>query len=307
MTEPVHPRRREGLSAMITNPGKYLRNRVPRTGVVLACAVLLWLVPFVESKAEPVDYNSFASLAVEAYVGWMEGRMGFEQEPNALIPGSLNDLDKDLGLPTDRKTLRLALAVRPLEHHLLRLYGSVPEYYRGANTTNRTLQTRRATYPPGTEVVSEMINGSFGFGYDLDFLVGPRWYAGFNGDLKYLYTKIRMSGGGVDLEDTLALNEMTPCLGAHVESKMPVPSLILPQPMTLGGFARMTYGMTPNFLNYVDISIGGSLDVRTAIGPVVSARIGYEHESFFHNEHTFTGRTFEFDRNGFMFSIAGAF
>lgn len=293
---------------MMTNPRKHLRKRPPLSGVVLACAaLLLWLGPYAESEATPVDYNSFAALTVEGYVSWVEGRMGFEQEPDALTPGSLNDLDKDLGLPTDRRTFRLALAVRPLEHHLLRMYGSVPEYYKGANTLSRTLRTRRATYLAGTEVVSEMANGCFGFGYDLDFLVGPRWYAGLNGDLKYLYTKVRMSGAGVGMEDTLAINEMTPCLGAHAESKLPVPALFSDQPMTLGGFARMTYGMTPNFLNYVDISVGASLDLRTAIGPVVSARIGYEHESFFHNEHLFTGRTFEFDRNGVMFSIAGAF
>lgn len=201
------------------------------------------------------------------------------------------------------------MAVRPLEHHVLRLYGSVPEIYKSSNITGRTLQTRRATYDPGTEVYSQMTNGSFGFGYDLDFVVGPRWYAGFNGDLKYLYAKIQMSGAGVGVEDTMSVNEMTPCLGAHVESKLPMPCMALcqPMPMTLGAFARMTYGMTPNFLNYVDISVGGSVDVRTAIGPVLTARIGYEHESFSNSEPVISGRIFEFDRNGFMFSIAGAF
>ncbi len=69
----------------------------------------------------------------------------------------------------------------------------------------------------------------------------------------------------------------------------------------------MVYGVTPNFLNHVDISVGASVELRTSIGPVVSARVGYEHEVFMYTQELVAGKIFEFDRNGVSFSIAGAF
>jgi hypothetical protein len=116
-----------------------------------------------------------------------------------------------------------------------------------------------------------------------------------------------MTGAGVGLEDTIAINEMTPCLGAHAEAKLPIFGSALSRPMTLGGFARMTYGVTPNYLNYVDIQVGASLEMRTSIGPVVSARVGYEHEMVMYNQELAAGKILEYDRNGISFSIAGAF
>ena len=257
--------------------------------------------------AEPLEHNSFAFGAVEGVASYLNGRMGFEQEPGAPIPGSLNDFRADLGLPQHIESLRLAVGARPLEHHALRLYGTVPTVYKGVNLLGRTLQTRRGTYPAGTFVQSTLTTGSIGFGYDLDFLVGPRWYAGLNHDLKYMHSRITMSGAGVGLEDTIAIHEMTPCLGAHGEAKLPISAIRFRRPITLGGFARMLYGVTPNFLNHVDVSVGASLEVRTPIGPMVSARVGYAHETFMYTQELVTGKIFEYDKNGIFLSIAGAF
>jgi hypothetical protein len=292
---------------MTTSEGKHFRKTVPWAALVSACIAVAFLGSPGDMRAEPLEHNSFASVAIEGIVSQIDGRMGFEQEPDALVPGSLNDLQADLGLPREAQTVRLGFAIRPLEHHALRLYGTVPEIYKGGRILTRTLQTRRGTYPTGTSVESKLSTGSFGFGYDLDFLVGPRWYAGLNGDLKYLHARVTMSGAGVGLDDTIAVDEMMPCLGAHGEAKLPVSGIQFGQPMTLGGFARMVYGVTPNFLNHVDIWVGASLDLRTSLGPAVSARVGYEHEVFMYTQELVAGKIFEYSKNGIFLSIAGVF
>ncbi len=181
----------------MTSQGEHIWKIVPWAAPVAVCIGLAFFGFTAETWAEPLEHNSFASVTVEGVVSLLTGRMGFEQEPGALTPGSLNDLRYDLGLPQERQSFRLGLSVRPLEHHVLRLYGTMPEIYKGGLTLTRTLQTRRGTYETGTSVESQMTTGSFGFGYDLDFLVGPRWYAGFNGDFKYLHARVTMSGAGV--------------------------------------------------------------------------------------------------------------
>jgi len=242
-------------------------------------------------------------LGVEGLFARMDGRMGFEQ-----ITGqdeTLNDLQDDLGLPAERRNFTLSMTVRPLEHHVLRVYGSVPEFYAGSNTLTRRLVTRNGVYSPGETVESQMRRWSFGFGYDLDFVVGPRWYAGLNGDLRYIGMTLRMKGAGVGLEDTMAVEEVVPCLGAHAETKLR--RIVYGTRASLGGFGRMTFGRMPNFVNYVEISVGGSVELGTGFGPLVKAKLGYKHEGFFNDQEVSSGRVLETSSDGILFSIEGAF
>jgi DNA-directed RNA polymerase subunit E'/Rpb7 len=40
---------------------------------------------------------------------------------------------------------------------------------------------------------------------------------------------------------------------------------------------------------------------------MVSARVGYAHETFMYTQELVTGKIFEYDKNGIFLSIAGAF
>ncbi len=258
------------------------------------------------AHADPADYNGFATLGFQGFFSWIDGRIGFEQQNIGI--GTLNDLRTDLGLPAENRAYRILASVRPLEHHLLRLFGSVPEVYRGNKILNRQLTTRNFVYPAGTTIESELRTAMFGFGYDLDFFIGPRWYGGLNGDLKYIDLRVRMGNNGSALPDAISLTELVPCLGAHVESRFPCGPGFLPNALLFGGFARMTYGMTPNFLNYVDVSVGVSVFARPAAGwLLLTAKLGYEHESYTHNQENIAGRILELSRDGFMFSLEVAF
>jgi hypothetical protein len=290
---------------MITSPGYDVKKRAGRLCMAATLAALLAFgLPFV-SNAAPIEYAPFASIEFEGFFGSAEGRAGFQRETGAL--GTLNDLQADLGLPAERRAYRLSFSVRPLEHHVLRVYGTAPEHYKGSRVLLRELRTRNAVYEPGTEISSQLETAAFGFGYDLDFIVGPRWYAGFNGDFRYIRLMVRLEGSGQGFEDTLAVDEMIPCIGTHVSSKMYRLLGRIGLPLALGGTARMTYGMTPNFVNYVDIHAGLTVDFTSAVGPVFNAKVGFQREIFFHDLEPFSGRIFETSRNGLFFTVGGAF
>ena len=52
----------------------------------------------------------------------------------------------------------------------------------------------------------------------------------------------------------------------------------------VGGYARITYGMTPNFLNHVDLATGVCLGTGSVGSVIVEGKVGYELESFYHNQ-----------------------
>ncbi len=294
-----------GLTAMITSPGFGVKKRAVKLCLAATLAALLAFGLPLASDAAPIEYAPFASVEFEGFFGSAEGRAGFERETGAT--GTLNDLQADLGLPSERRSYRLLFSVRPLEHHVLRFYGTAPEHYKGSKVLTRELRTRNAVYLPGTEVESQLETAAFGFGYDLDFIVGPRWYAGFNGDLRYIRIMVRIEGAGQGFEDTLAVDEMVPCLGVHFSGKMSGLRGRLGLPLGLGGTARMTYGMTPNFVNYVDLFAGLTIDFTSSMGPTFNAKVGFQHEIFFHDLEPFSGRIVETSRNGVFFTVGAAF
>lgn len=272
------------------------------TALTVLCAVL-------EPAAAPLDWEAFGSLAAEGFFSWQDGRMGFNQDLAATpAPGTINDLRTDLGLPVEGRSLKLSGSLRVLEHHLLRAYGYIPEFYQGRKTLSRQLQTLNVVYPAGSEVDSLLERGSFGMGYDLDFAIGSSWLAGLNGDFKYIHTRLRMLGPeAAGREDTISVDELIPCVGAHGEGQFTRLSSIIGQRAVAGAYARMTHGMWPNFVNYVDIQLGLSLQFRTRGLASFKATVGYEHESLFHNQEPIAGKVLEMKRDGITVSLAGAF
>jgi hypothetical protein len=273
--------------------------------------------------AEPLDCDGFASLGTELFINRMDGSMGFERQQGGT--GTWNDFQQDLGLPNQTWQIRLNFALRPLEHHLVRMYGSIPENYKGTNLLTRDLVTKNYIYNQGTVVQSEARIASFGFGYDLDFLVGPRVFAGLNGDLKYLDYRVRFGGQGIPvvdntfapgppavntaaintgLRDTVAITEITPCIGAHFQTRVPFPTQRFIG-LGVGIFGRMTYGMTPNFLNYYDLSTGAAVSLARAGLPFFDAKLAYELEGA--QQQNIGGKDLDYQRSGFLASLQLAF
>ncbi len=285
---------------------QFLARSLSRQGAALLFTAIVVLGSTVGSNAAPLEYFTRVSVNTEGYICRIDGRMGLGQEIGGI--GTLNDFRTDLGLPADQWALRLCTAIRPLQHHELRLYGSIPESYEGGRILDRDLVTPNNRYPAGTEIESEMAYASFGFGYDLDFLIGPRYYTGLHGDLKYLHSMVRFrDAAGLGLEDVIYVDELLPCLGVHVEAMFPAIGNIFRGPLRPGGFARMTYGISPNYLNYVDVSIGLTADIAGAWGRRLHVRVGFEHETFFHQQEFFSGKALEFKRNGVLISVTGTF
>ncbi len=146
----------------------------------------------------------------------------------------------------------------------------------------------------------------YSFGYDLDLLIGPRWYGGFNGELRYVHLKLRLRNSTSGLEDTMSLDELTPCLGAHVRTVFPRFLNAFIPGVTIGGFTRMSYSIFPNYFNYVDILAGGAFTLNSP-WTLLDLKVAYEHESFFHNQENFSGRSLELKRDGISVSLDLAF
>ena len=213
----------------------------------------------------------------------------------------------DLGLPVSNLTFDLGARVRPLEHHVLRVYGRIPEVYKCGRTISRALQTRNVTYAAGTAIASELKTGMFGLGYDLDFLVGPCWFGGLNRDLRHVGVRIRMGNAASVFEDTMAINETIPCLGAHLLFRAPAQIGRGPRLLTVGGFSRIIFSMTPNWFNYFEVSAGISLGILRGGSLSIESRLGYNYEVFFHNQESLAGRALDLQRDGVLLSLEGLF
>ena len=292
------------------------------TAIVIVTVIVLPGLVMADMREERPVWT----LGFEGFFSKIEGRMGFEQQNGGY--GTLNDLLQDLGLPWDNLTYRAVASIRPLQHHLLRMYGSVPENYYGQARLKRELRLTR--YPSsqnnnsdnvivflaGDEVSSQMRTAMFGVGYDLDFLLWPNWIGGFNGDLRYIDLNVKISGTGVvqpangpalpNTIDSINIDELVPCLGAHSEVVFPL-NLGCGSGSSAGAFSRMTYGITPNYLNYVDISMGLTLNMAPSCRFVLNTKVGYEHESIFHDTQNRNGRVLELKRDGIMFRVEGLF
>ncbi len=277
-----------------------------RRTMVMALMLGLVIVGLPRGAAsEPLDW-CFATLGAKAFFSQIHGRMGFNQANG--FNGTFNDLQNDLGLPTDNQTFEFDASLRPLEHHLLRLFGRIPELYKGSTLAPRELRTRNTIYPPGSPISSEFRTATFGFGYDLDLMIGPSWYGGLQGELRYIDLKLSLSNASSGHEDTITVDETVPCLGAHMASRFPFGLGCALPGSRLGAMARMTFGITPNYLNYMDLMVGGTFLVGQVSYPVIlESKFGYQHESFFHNQENASGRSVEVKRDGIFFSLELAY
>jgi hypothetical protein len=290
--------------------------------------------------ADALEYLSPWSIGTEFMYSFIDGQMGFDQTPTGF--GTLNDLRNDLGLPQDNQTFRVYATMRPLEHHMLRVFGNIPELYQSETRpqkdlrlteysstiiagTNNISNNRVIVFPQGTLVKSQMRTAQFGFGYDLDFITGPGHAAGLQGEFRYIDLRVSLSDsearvippGSIGSEGTLvnyqnniiSLDELVPCLGAHAQAVLPFGFSHMFPELTLGGYTRMSFGLYPGYLNYVDIQAGLQLNSGSKCGSrrFLVAKFGLEHESIFHDGATRAGRVVELKRDGLTCALEAVF
>jgi hypothetical protein len=295
--------------------------------------------------ADALEYLSPWSIGTEFMYSWIEGQMGYDQQ-NAGF-GTINQLRDDLGLQQDNQTYRVYATMRPLEHHMLRVFGSVPEIYQsqiraqkdlrftqlpGAINNNNVTNNRVIVFPAGSLVKSELRTAQFGFGYDLDFVLGPGHAAGMQGELRYIDLRLSVSDGtALSVPGTAgavivppscvagdnicyqyyntSLDELVPTLGAHAQAVLPFGFGKMFPDLTLGGYTRMNFGIWPNYLNYVDIQAGLQLNSGQKCGSrrFLVAKIGVEHESLLHDGALRTGRMLELKRDGLTCALEAVF
>ncbi|MFH0958661.1 MAG: hypothetical protein V1897_08160 [Pseudomonadota bacterium] len=331
---------------------KFRRTQIPcrsslRTWIAFASIFALTLGHGV-AGADVLDYLAPWSVGSEFMYSWIEGQMGYDQQ-NAGF-GTINQLRDDLGLPQDNQTYRVYATMRPLQHHMVRIFGSVPEIYKsqiraqkdmrftqlpGAidPVNNNLTNTRVVVFPAGTLVKSEMRTAQFGFGYDLDFLVGPGHAAGMNGELRYIDLRLSVSDAnalsvpspslippvftpcGVGGDNicyqyyNTSLDELVPTIGAHAQAVLPFGFGNMFPDLTLGGYTRMNFGLWPNYLNYVDIQAGLQLNTGSKCGSrrFLIAKFGVEHQSLLHDGQFRTGRVLELKRDGLTCALEAVF
>lgn len=299
---------RDNASRAASPPQGGIRPRMCKAGSILpfVMAVVfavghLGLVPKM-AYAEALEGEGFIAVGAEGFVSWMDGRMGFERDVG--LVGTLNDFRDDLGLSTRNQTLRLEASARPLEHHVLRIYGSLPERYTGETILKRQLVTRTQTIPAGTLVSSQLRTAQVGMGYDLDFLLSRRFQAGLNGDMKFLSFYVRFNAPESGAENTLAVDEFIPCIGGHAQTFVRPSLMLWPRSLSLGGYGRLTYGINPNYLNYFDVKLGVT-GACIALDTVINVKVGYQLEGW--SQLNVAGRDLEFKREGIFVGLAAAY
>jgi len=321
---------------------KSYRSRI-RIGIAIASVFALTLAHGI-SGADPLEFLAPWSVGSEFMYSWIDGQMGYDQATNGF--GTINQLRDDLGLPQDNQTYRVYATMRPLEHHMVRVFGSVPELYQsekrpqkdlrftqlpGAINNNNVTNNRVIVFPAGTLVKSELRTAQFGFGYDLDFLKGPGHAAGMNGDLRYIDLRLSVKGNAISVPRTgdprehplpclegddicyqyynTSLDELVPTIGAHAQAVLPFGFGNMFPELTLGGYTRMNFGIWPNYLNYVDIQAGLQLNSGQKCGSrrFLIAKVGVEHQSLLHDGQVRSGRMLELKRDGLTCALEAVF
>ncbi len=112
------------------------------------CTISVAVLGYGTGCADTLDYLAPWSIGSEFMYSWIWGTMSYDQGACCGF-GTTNQLRDDLGLPQDNQTYRVYATIRPLEHHMLRVFGSVPELYQSQNILQKDL---RLTQLPGVTI-----------------------------------------------------------------------------------------------------------------------------------------------------------
>jgi len=175
------------------------------------------------------------------------------------IPGSLIDFKQDLGL-TDQRFPALELQLRPARSHKFRLE-YIPITFSQSATLHQDIVFNGQLYHVGLPVNSVLDWKAWRFGYEYDFIVKNRGFAGFVTELKY-----------TDVSATLA----TPLLNEFDRARAPIPALggigrvyVVPNISITGevtGFKLPDNVVKGASGHYVDVDVYATLNFTNNLG-----------------------------------------
>jgi hypothetical protein len=106
------------------------------------------------------------------------------------LPGSQIDAKRDLGF-VDQKFPALQLQLRPAKSHKLR-FEYIPVSYTGSSTLKQGIVFNGQLYQVGVPVNSTFDWKTYRFGYEYDFIVKNKGFAGFIMEAKYTDVKVEL-------------------------------------------------------------------------------------------------------------------
>ncbi len=231
-----------------------MNNSRPRRVYVAICTFAVLLLATASASAQfrprPLDDPATGeSYHIEAAASlWMPGATISLASESLGIPGDLINFKTDLGL-TDQRLPALELQLRPARSHKFRLE-FIPINFTQSATLHRSIKFNGQLYQVGLPVNSVLDWKAWRFGYEYDFIVKNRGFAGFITELKY-----------TDVTATLA----TPILDEFDHAQAPIPAI--------GGIGR--FYVVPNISVTAEVT-GVALPsklVKDASGHYVDADI----------------------------------
>jgi len=175
------------------------------------------------------------------------------------IPGSVIDLKNDLGV-TDQRFPALNLQLRPARSHHFRLQ-YIPIAFEGSTRIQRDVIFNGIRYSFNTPVNSSMDWKAWRFGYQYDFLVKNRGFAGFIMEAKY--TDVRVELDSQFAQEFAHARAPIPALGG-IGRFYVVPNISITGEVT--GFKIPDSVDSRYNAHYVDVDVYGTVNFTNNVG-----------------------------------------
>jgi len=175
------------------------------------------------------------------------------------IPGSVIDLKSDLGI-TDQRFPALNLQARPARSHHFRLQ-YIPIQYEGSARIPRDVIFNGIRYSFNTPVNTSMDWKAWRFGYQYDFLVKNRGFAGFIMEAKY--TDVRVELDSQFAEEFAHARAPIPAIGG-IGRFYVVPNISITGEVT--GFKIPDSIDSRYNAHYVDVDVYGTINFTNNVG-----------------------------------------
>jgi hypothetical protein len=180
------------------------------------------------------------------------------------IVGSRIDFKKDLGL-VDRSFGEVHLTLKPGRKHKLR-FQYIPISYTQSNVAQRDIVFNGQLFRVGIPVSSTLDWKAYRFGYEYDFLVLPRGFAGFVLDFKY--TDVNAALSTPVFEEFAHAAAPIPAIGGIFRA-YPLTNLSITGEIT--GFKLPESAVEGASARYVDVDFYGTYNFSRHMG----AQMGY--------------------------------
>ncbi len=187
------------------------------------------------------------------------------------LPGSQINAQRDLGF-TDQRFRALQLQLRPAKSHKFRLQ-YIPISYTGSSTLAQNIDFNGIRYKLGVPVNATMDWKAWRFGYEYDFIVKNKGFAGFIMEAKYTDVKVELDSPFA--QEFAHARGPIPAIGGIARVYV-VPNISITGELT--GFKIPDSVSKQYNAHYVDIDVYGTLNFTNNIGVKAGYRsldVGY--------------------------------